>query len=127
MDKQRLFYQCKICGNIIEIIEHSGVIPTCCGEQMSLLQGRTEDVGREKHTPVAVRQGRQIKVDVGSQPHPMMPEHHISWIAVVQGDYMQRCMLTSDAPPSASFCLCDDGPVTLYEYCTVHGLWVAQA
>ena len=43
------FYVCKHCGNLVGIINNSGVPMICCGEPMSELVANTEDAAVEKH------------------------------------------------------------------------------
>jgi superoxide reductase len=52
----------------------------------------------------------------------MTGEHHIAWIIVADGDRTQRVVLSPTGAPSAEFFVGDD-PVTVYEYCNLHGLW----
>jgi superoxide reductase len=85
----------------------------------------TVDAALEKHVPVPVRDGNKLTVNVGSIPHPMMPEHHIAWIIAAQERKTQRVVLAPTGAPTADFIL-DDGPVTIYEYCNLHGLWQAE-
>ena len=50
---------------------------------MQELVPATEDAGSEKHLPVVTRiDDCKIRIDVGSVPHPMTPEHHIVFIYV---------------------------------------------
>jgi superoxide reductase len=121
------FYKCDICGNLFEAIEDVGPVPTCCGIDMTELSANSSDGAGEKHVPALERDGKTLKVKVGSVTHPMEEKHHIDWIAVVQGARTQRVALKPGAAPEASFAL--DGaadPVTVYEYCNLHGLWKAE-
>lgn len=125
MANERTFYRCSICGNMIGLIEDGGVTPECCGLPMDRLTANTSDGAQEKHVPATVREGNQLTVSVGSAPHPMTPEHHICWIAVAQGRKTQRWELVQPEPATAQFQV-DDGPLTVYEYCNLHGLWKAE-
>jgi superoxide reductase len=126
MKNDRMFMKCDICGNIIGVIEDSGVTPECCGQEMTLLTPNTVDAAQEKHVPVAVREGDKLTVQVGSVVHPMTPEHHISWIAIAQGRRTQRAALDVTGKPEAVFCVDASEPITMYEYCNLHGLWAAD-
>lgn len=126
MEFETTFMKCKICGNVIGIIDNSGVTPHCCGQEMTVLKANTEDAAQEKHVPFVERQGNILNVQVGSTLHPMTEEHHISWIAVVQNGKTQIAKLNHTAEPKAKFCV-DDGDLSVYEYCNLHGLWVAHA
>ena len=44
-------YKCAHCGNIVEMVEDSGVNPVCCGELMQEMVPNTTDAAQEKHVP----------------------------------------------------------------------------
>jgi superoxide reductase len=121
------FYRCEICGNLFEAIEDAGIVPVCCGLDMEELSANSSDGAGEKHVPVLERDGKQLKVKIGSVSHPMEEKHFINWIFVTQGARVQRFNLKPGEAPEAVFTL-DDGadPVTAYEYCNLHGLWKAE-
>lgn len=127
MKNDRIFLKCNICGNIAELIESSGAVPVCCDKEMTKMVANTVDASREKHVPVAVREGNTLTVTVGSVEHPMTAEHHISWIVVAQGSKTLRANLDPTGKPSATFLIDGDEPITVYEYCNLHGLWAAEA
>lgn len=116
------FYVCKHCGNVVEKISDSGVPVVCCGEEMKALVANTVDASKEKHVPVVTRLDEcTLKVEVGSVPHPMLPEHHIVCIYLETAEGCQRIDLTDK--PEALFCTCRTTPIAVYEYCNLHGLW----
>lgn len=125
MQYERIFYRCAHCGNIVSFLEDKGVNLVCCGEPMKQLQPNTVDAAQEKHVPVGQRNGNKLTVSVGSVAHPMLEEHHISWIVVAEKDRTQRISLKAGDAPSAEFCV-SENPVTVYEYCNLHGLWTAD-
>lgn len=125
MSATRAFYRCSVCGNIVELIYDGGGELVCCGQPMNLLQANTSDGATEKHVPVAVREGGKVHVTVGSVAHPMTDAHYIQWIWVAQGSRTQRVALEPGMAPEADFPV-DDGPMTVYEYCNLHGLWKAE-
>jgi len=125
MSRLKQFFKCGLCGNIITLLEDSGAKVSCCGQVMNELNPNTVDAAIEKHVPVLIRDGNNLVVNVGSVPHPMTEEHHIAWIVAAQDDKTQRVSLNPVSAPSAEFIL-DDGPVTVYEYCNLHGLWKAD-
>ena len=127
MVNNRMFFRCSICGNIIGMIHDSGVTPICCNEQMTLLTANTTDAAQEKHVPVAMRNSNALMVTVGEVEHPMTEAHHIMWIAAASKNRTQRVTLLSTGVPSATFPLEEDGPVTVYAYCNLHGLWASEA
>ena len=119
------FYKCSHCGNVIGKVVDSGVPVVCCGQKMEELVANTVDASQEKHVPVVTRiDDCTIKVEVGSVAHPMLPEHHIAFIYVETGNGGMRMGLKEK--PEATFCVCNDKPVAVYEYCNLHGLWKTE-
>ncbi len=119
------FYKCRHCGNIIEKIIDSKVPVVCCGEPMEELIPNTVDASTEKHVPVVTRLDEcTIKVSVGSVPHPMTEEHHISFIYVETESGGIRVNLKDS--PEAVICTCSSKPIAVYEYCNLHGLWKTE-
>jgi superoxide reductase len=53
---------------------------------MTKLEPNTTDAAKEKHVSVITKENGKINVAVGSTLHPMLPKHHIEWIALVTGD-----------------------------------------
>ncbi|MBR0163904.1 MAG: desulfoferrodoxin [Lachnospiraceae bacterium] len=118
------FYQCKKCKKIIGMIQPSACPTMCCGDEMVEMVPGTSDGAAEKHVPVAQVDGQTVTVDVGSVAHPMQEEHWIQWIALETKQGMQRKVLNAGDAPKATFALtADDQPVSVYEYCNLHGLW----
>lgn len=116
------FYKCRHCGNVIEKIVDSKVPVVCCGEKMEELVPNTVEASVEKHLPVVTRiDDCTIKVEVGSAPHPMLPEHHIAFIYVETENGGIRVNLSDK--PEAVICTCSSKPIAVYEYCNLHGLW----
>ena len=77
------FFKCHHCGNVIVKVVDAKVPVVCCGEKMEELVANTVDASAEKHVPVVTKvDDCTIKVEVGSAPHPMTPEHHIALIYV---------------------------------------------
>ncbi len=120
------FYLCTKCGNVVIKFIDSGVGVDCCGQKMQELIPYTNDTAMEKHLPVVecCKDGT-VKVKVGSQPHPMTPEHHISFIFLETENGGQVRYLTPEDAPEAVFHICKDKEkvVAVYEYCNIHGLW----
>lgn len=127
MSKNNRFYICEHCGNIIEVINASGVNVVCCGEKMKKLEAGVVEASHEKHIPVVSVDGRYVKVTVGSVLHPMSKEHSILWVYLETDRGIQRKELAVDGAPEAVFALADDEkPVAAYAYCNLHGLWKAE-
>ena len=120
-----IFYKCRHCGNVIVKFVDSKVPVVCCGEKMEELVPNTVDASGEKHVPVVTRiDDCRIRIDVGSVPHPMLPEHHIAFIYVETENGGIRVDLTDK--PEAQVCMCGSKPVAVYEYCNLHGLWKTE-
>ena len=121
------FYKCNHCGNVIGKVVDSKVPVVCCGEKMEELVPNTVDASAEKHVPVVTKvDDCTIKVEVGSAPHPMTPEHHISFIYVETENGGMRITVKDKEKAEAVFCTCADKPVAVYEYCNLHGLWKTE-
>ena len=118
------FYKCAHCGNVVMKVVDNKVPVFCCGQKMEELVPNTVDASGEKHLPVVTDLGNGLlKVEVGSVHHPMLPEHHISFIYVETENRGMKINLKDK--PEAKFCTCSDKPVAVYEYCNLHGLWKA--
>lgn len=116
------FFKCPICGNVAMKVVDSGVSLVCCGRKMEELEPNTVDASGEKHVPVVTRMDDcTLKVEVGSVPHPMEPEHHIAFIYVETENGGIRIDLKDK--PEAEVSVCHARPVAVYEYCNLHGLW----
>ena len=120
-------FKCLHCGNIIAMIDASGVPLVCCGENMHELKANTTDGAKEKHVPVVSVSAGKVEVSVGSVEHPMLPEHHIAWVVLETEHGNQIKYLDVTGKPKAEFAVSDgDKPVAVYEYCNLHGLWKAE-
>ena len=116
------FYKCNICGNVIEKVVDSKVPVVCCGQKMEELIPNTVEASGEKHIPVVTfLDDNTIKVEVGSVHHPMLPEHHISFVYVETDNGGIRVDLKDE--PVAVISLGSAKPIAVYEYCNLHGLW----
>lgn len=119
-------YYCKHCKRICYTYPVDSTL-VCCGDEMTLLQPKTTDQGNEKHLPVVVRTAKdQIKVTVGSVLHPMLPEHFIQWVFISQeGHYQIKTFAPGDVP-EALFHVLPEKDILVYEFCNIHGLWLAE-
>ena len=115
--------KCNHCGNIATLIEDKGVSLVCCGEDMKELKANTTDAALEKHVPEVRTEDNKVYVTVGSTVHPMTEEHLIQWILLETQKGCQLRKLTAADEPKAVFCLGEDKPKVVYEYCNLHGLW----
>lgn len=121
------FFKCEHCGNIaIKVVDH-GVPMMCCGEKMVELTAGAVDAAVEKHVPAVTVDGAKVHVNVGSVDHPMTEEHFIQLICLVTEKGYQIAPLTPTDAPAADFVVAEgDAPVAVYEFCNLHGLWVAE-
>ena len=120
------FVKCSVCGKIVAMVKETPVPTMCCGKPMQEIVPGTSDGAVEKHVPNFTVDGDRVYVTVGSQAHPMQPEHYIEWIAVQTKSGNQRKALTPGFEPKAVFALEDgDEVVSVYAYCNLHSLWKA--
>lgn len=125
------FYRCDTCGNLVVMINDSGMTPNCCGKNMLELRPGMTDGALEKHLPVYIMRENMICVTVGEQAHPMTDMHHIDFI-VLETDkscYLRRVFKEgcSDCTPQACFYPApEEKPIAIYEYCNLHGLYVTK-
>ena len=124
--KEAKFYVCETCGNLVGMINESGVNMVCCGKKMTEIVPGTVEASKEKHIPVATVKGNTVKVNVGSVDHPMTEEHLIEWVYLQTCRGGQRKCLKAGDAPTVTFALCDEKPVAVYAYCNLHGLWKVE-
>ncbi len=120
------FYICEKCGNLVGMINDSGVRMVCCGQKMTKLEAGVVEASREKHIPVVSVDGKTVTVTVGSVEHPMSAEHSILWVYLQTDKGGQRKCLEVGGAPVVTFALADEKPVAAYAYCNLHGLWKAE-
>ncbi|NLC78682.1 MAG: desulfoferrodoxin [Ruminococcaceae bacterium] len=121
------FYICKHCGNLVGMINSSGVPMICCGEEMTALVPGSVEASVEKHLPVVTVSGGAVSVSVGSALHPMTKEHLIEWVYLKTDKGGQRRTLGADIEPKAEFKLtAGEKPLEVYAYCNLHGLWKTE-
>lgn len=120
------FYICEKCGNLVGLINESGVPIMCCGQKMTKLEPGTTDASLEKHVPVVNVDGNIVKVNVGSADHPMVEEHSILWVYLQTDKGGQRKNLEVGKAPCVEFAIGDEKPIAVYAYCNLHGLWKTE-
>lgn len=113
------FYVCKKCGNIITIKEDE--INVCCDETMQELIPNTTDGALEKHVPVYEIIANKIKVTVGSVEHPMLDNHYINFVALINDNGVIKIDLKPGDKPTVMLPYIKNSKI--YEYCNLHGLW----
>lgn len=124
--REKKFYRCAKCGNIVSYYHDSGVPVICCGEKMSQMTANSTDAAGEKHVPVVTVDGAKVRVAVGSVTHPMSEAHQISWIYLLtdKGGY-ERFLAPTDEPAAVFTLAEDEKALVAYEFCNLHGLWSA--
>ena len=85
----------------------------------------TTDGVYEKHVPVIEHHGDTVVVQVGSVSHPMLDVHYIEWIVLETATGYQKKDLKPGDKPEAAFAVTEP-VVAAYEYCNLHGLWMAK-
>ncbi len=137
MVEQNRIYKCEICGIVVSIILAEESPIECCGQEMKLLEEKTDDEGaetgvsetqgvKEKHVPVIEKTDAGVRVKVGSVPHPMEEEHYIGLIQLIKdGSIVIGRRLKPGEKPEAEFCcLAETEGLKARILCNVHGLWV---
>ena len=124
--KNEKFYICRTCGNLVNVINASGVPMMCCGKPMEALEPNTVEASGEKHIPAVTVEEGAVQVMIGSVEHPMVDVHYI-----VRGDLQtenggQRINLKPNQEPKVTFLLGNEKPVAVYAYCNLHGLWKTE-
>jgi len=126
MKGKQKFFLCKHCGNLVGMIDNTGVPLVCCGDHMEELVPNTVEASHEKHLPAVTLSGDTLTVHVGSAPHPMIPEHHIPFVYVETENGGQRKSLEVGSAPTCQFAFLEDKPVAVYAYCNLHGMWKTE-
>lgn len=126
------FYYCPVCGNVLLSLVDSGMTPQCCGQEMQVPKMNTIEGKFESHVPKAVckrvmcddKPKYHVDVLIGSKPHPMTSEHHISFIVLETKGGGQLKFLAPGGNAEAHFISCYP-PLAVYAFCNMHGLWSA--
>ena len=127
MCNKNKFYICEKCGNLVGMINESGVPMMCCGQKMTKIEAGVVEASREKHIPVVAVEGNIVTATIGSIEHPMAEEHSILWVYLETDKGGQRKCLEVGKAPVVSFALTDDEKaLAAYAYCNLHGLWKAE-
>lgn len=121
--KKEKFYICRTCGNLVGMINSSGVPMICCGKPMEALVPNTVEASGEKHIPAVTVEDGVVNVQIGSVEHPMEDVHYIEWVYLQTENGGQRISLAPGQAPQVKFLLGAEKPVAVYAYCNIHGLW----
>lgn len=88
------------------------------------LIANTSDGAHEKHVPVIIFSGAEVKVKVGSVEHPSLETHYIEFVVLETNTGIHTKWLKPGMKPEAEFRLTEGEKVlAAYEYCNLHGLW----
>ena len=120
------FFKCMHCGNVVVKVFDQGVPVVCCGENMVELHANDTDGAREKHVPQVTVDGATVTVKVGEVAHPMTEPHFITMIVLVTEKATRLRRLRLRRSRGHVRRAEGDKPVRAYEYCNLHGLWVAE-
>ena len=124
--KKAKFYICRTCGNLVGMINASGVPMMCCGKPMEALEPNTVEASGEKHIPAVTVEEGAVHVMIGSVEHPMVDVHYIEWVYLQTENGGQRIHLKPNQEPKVTFLLGNEKPVAVYAYCNLHGLWKTE-
>ena len=117
-------YKCKECGMTFEVITGCSCPVSCCGKELQRMEPQTADWKTEKHVPYPETAGNGIRVSVGKDAvHPMTEQHHIEWIEVINGPYVNRRYLKPGEEPRADFYVPLQKGMIVREFCNLHGMW----
>ena len=115
-------YRCALCGNVVSLLFSGGGELTCCGRVMEEQIPSAIEASVEKHLPVFEREGTDLIVRVGEEPHPMTEEHRILWVALIEGEESRFHFFSPGDDPVVAFSSMGES-FDLYAYCNLHGLW----
>lgn len=136
-------FVCQVCGHI-EFDAAPANCPVCHAPKEKFREdpqavNPAEKEGKEKHVPrILVTDAcglmpgvcRDVHIQIGSTPHPMVEDHWIQWIDVyVNKAHVARYMLKPALQPAVSVHLKAEhkGTITAVESCNKHGKWMAEA
>ena len=111
--KKEKFYICRTCGNLVGMINSSGVPMICCGKPMEALVPNTVEASGEKHIPAVTVENGIVNVQIGSVEHPMVDVHYIEWVYLQTENGGQRISLAPGQTPQVKFLLGDENPVAV--------------
>ena len=124
--KKEKFYICRTCGNLVGMINASGVPMMCCGKPMEALEPNTVEASGEKHLPVVTVEDGAVHVMIGSAEHPMEEAHYIEWVYLQTEHGGHRIALKPGQKPKVTFPLGNEKPVAVFAYCNLHSLWKTE-
>lgn len=98
---------------------------TINGNPARVLNAGTTDAALEKHVPAVTQDGDTLRVQIGEVKHPMLDEHWITnvWLEFPDGRVEKKTLKPGEEPVVEFDIADEEGPVKVYEYCNLHGLW----
>ena len=123
MTEKKQVYKCKVCGNIVEVLENGAGELVCCNQPMELQKEQTNETPNEKHVPVIERTEQGYLIKVGIVEHPMSDDHYIQWIELIVDDVSYIKTLKPTDKPIVEFSTPHSKDVTARAYCNLHGFW----
>lgn len=123
------FYRCNVCNNLITNIEASGLVPDCCGQQMTHVIPNKSDAASKEHVPIFIRSPHDagtvnVAIQIGNTLHPMSDWHHIKWVIIETDIGFQIKYFDALQDPIMTFCIDKSETIMrIYLYCNLHGLW----
>ncbi len=128
MHHHQKFFKCSHCGNVVGLINNGGVPLHCCSEPMRELEANQAEATAEKHKPYVQCRGDKLRVEVGTEQHPMTEGHNIAWVYLQTARGGQRKSFVHSDSPEVEFSItADDRPEAVFSYCNQHGLWKTSA
>lgn len=96
-------------------------------DNLTLLNIQEDETKYEKHLPKVEMEGNIIHVKIGDIMHPMTQEHYIPLIFLETNLGGQFKHLSYTNKPVVDFVLSEnEEAIAVYEYCTLHGLWMTE-
>ena len=106
-------YVCPVCGNVLYATGSAMI--SCCGITLPPLEAEAADAA---HTAVCEKIEDELHVSVD---HPMTKDHHLTFIAFLNGGRFEFVRLYPEGPAEARFFSRGHGVV--FWYCNHHGLF----
>lgn len=119
-------YKCRDTGLLLEEVNnHNNELELSFCSIKGYFPKEYEEGLTEKHITEFERTGNEVKVQVGSIPHPMTSDHYIEHVTLEtnKGTYRKNLKDT----PNVVFKIDDDEEIlNIYAYCNLHGLWIKK-
>lgn len=128
MTRTQKFYMCKDCGNIVGVINNTGIPLHCCNKEMKELQPNVINSERDKNRNDksaifrAEQNNNNNSVSIIVDKSYLNP-NSICWAYLNTEKGGQRKNLFKDDAPVLNFHVIDDKPVSAYFYCSNQGLF----